>query len=179
MVHGDPRPENIFLTPLTFIDFQLSMEAPAEHDIMWMTIYGFESEYRRDHELELLFHFHNCLRKRGVNTKSHSIEAVAFHYADATGFMLAQQIMQQKFCQESQERSTCIETFVDVLLRLDSFIQDWNISEMLKFNLSRVKQGLMKQPITNSQLRACIPDSIVSKIDSMKSSQPQEEEDLS
>ena len=58
LVHGDPRPENIFLTPLTFIDFQLSMEAPAEHDIM-MTIYGFESEYRREHELELLFHFHN------------------------------------------------------------------------------------------------------------------------
>ena len=179
MVHGDPRPENIFLTPLTFIDFQLSMEAPAEHDIMWMTIYGFESEYRRDHELELLFHFHNCLRKRGINTKSHSIEAVAFHYADATGFMLAQQIIAAKVLSKKVKKDPLAsKLFVDVLLRLDSFIQDWDISEMLKFNLSRVKQGLTKQPITNSQLRACIPDSIVSKIDSMKSSQPQEEEDL-
>ena len=95
-MHGDPRPENIFLTPLTFIDFQLSMEAPAEHDIMWMVIYGFESEYRRKHELELLFHFHRCLRKRGIDTESHPIEAVAFHYADATGFMFAQQIIATK-----------------------------------------------------------------------------------
>ena len=82
------------------------MEAPAEHDIMWMTIYGFESEYRREHELELLFHFHNCLRKRGI--KSHSIEAVAFHYADATGFMFAQQIM--KNCTSVSKRTNLNQT---------------------------------------------------------------------
>ena len=170
MVHGDPRPENIFLTPLTFIDFQLSMEAPAEHDIMWMTIYGFESEYRREHELELLFHFHNCLRKRGI--KSHSIEAVAFHYADATGFMFAQQIIATKVLSEKVEKDPLAsKLFVDVLLRLDSFIQDWDISNMLKFHLSRVSRGLMKQPITNDELRSCIPDGLLSRLDGLKSSQ--------
>ena len=102
------------------------MEASAEHDIMWMTIHGFESEYRRDHELELLFHFHK-LRKRGI--KSHSIEAVAFHYADATGFMLAQQIIAAKVLSKKVKKDPLAsKLFVDVLLRLDSFIQDWDIS---------------------------------------------------
>lgn len=168
-MHGDPRPENIFLTPLTFIDFQLSMEAPAEHDIMWMVIYGFESEYRRKHELDLLFHFHRCLCKRGIDTESHPIEAVAFHYADATGFMFAQQIIATKIlAQKVKKDPLASKLFVDVVLRLDSFIRDWNISNMLSFHLKRVKEGLMKEPITNNQLRSCIPDPILSRLDSMK-----------
>ena len=110
LVHGDPRPENIFLTPLTFIDFQLAKEAPAEHDIMWMTIYGFESEYRRDHELELLFHFHNCLRKRGINTKSHQSRLSHF-IMQTPRFMLAQQIIAAKVLSKKVKKDPLASNF--------------------------------------------------------------------
>ena len=77
LIHGDPRPENLFFNPLTFIDFQLAMETPPEHDLMWICMYGFESKYRRTHEIDLLFHYHAELGKRGI-ILLHTLESTPF-----------------------------------------------------------------------------------------------------
>ena len=89
--------------------------------------------------------------------------------------MFAQQIIATKVLSEKVEKDPlALKLFVDVLLRLDSFIQDWDISNMLKFHLNRVSRGLMKQPITNNELRSCIPDGLLSRLDGLKSSQHKE-----
>ena len=61
------------------------------------------------------------------------------------------------------------EMFISVLKRLDIFIQDWHVSNMLEFHLNRVKKGTTKVPITNDDWRSCIPEVQLSKIDAIKS----------
>ena len=39
--------------------------------------------------------------------------------------------------------------FITVLKRLDVFIQDWDVSNMLEFHLNRVNKGTTNVPITN------------------------------
>ena len=171
LIHGDPRPENLFLNPLTFIDFQLAMETPPEHDLMWICMYGFESKYRRTHEIDLLFHYHAELGKRDIDLSKHTIENSAFHFADEAGFMFAQQIIAIKDMAKKIEQDPNMGAmFVTVLKRLDIFIQDWDIANMLRFHLNRVNTGKTKEPVTNDDWRSCIPEAQLSKIDSYKAS---------
>jgi hypothetical protein len=168
LIHGDPRPENLFFNPLTFIDLQLAMETPPEHDIMWMCMYGFGPEYRREHEIDLIYHYHTELGKRGIDLDSHTLESCAFHFGDEAGFMFAEQIIAIKdMSKKIEEDPKMGEMFVTVLKRLDAFIQDWDISKMLEFHLNRVNTGTTNVPITNDDWRSCLPEAQLQKIDAI------------
>ena len=94
-------------------------------------MYGFESKYRRTHEIDLLFHYHAELGKRGIDLSKHTIENSAFHFADEAGFMFAQQIIAIKDMAKKIEQDPNMGAmFVTVLKRLDIFIQDWDIANM-------------------------------------------------
>ena len=60
------------------------------------------------------------------------------------------------------------DMFITVLKRLDVFIQDWDVSNMLEFHLNRVNKGTTNVPITNDDWRSCIPEAQLQKIDAIK-----------
>merc|ERR1711871_1830414 len=76
LVHGDPRPENFFFEPFTAIDFQFCKEGCGEGDIVWLIVNGFETEYRREHEMNVLYRYFNALFDLQIN--DHCFERVLY-----------------------------------------------------------------------------------------------------
>jgi hypothetical protein len=68
LLHGDPHIANTYLLPEGggFLDWQLTVRGRWSHDVTYLIVTSLDIETRRKHERELLTHYREELRRRGV-----------------------------------------------------------------------------------------------------------------
>jgi hypothetical protein len=89
MTHGDFRLDNLFFLEdgsVAVIDWQLSMRAPGQADLVYFCANNLTVEMRRAHEDELIERYVNGLYDNGVSPETVSIETVRRGYTEGLLF---------------------------------------------------------------------------------------------
>jgi hypothetical protein len=133
LCHGDFRLDNLFFhdgqgsTPLTVIDWQISIKSAGTYDVGYMMSQSINVEDRRQHEHEILKLYHDALVEGGV--QGYSFEQCLEDYRWALLFCFAYPVMGGGLGDLSNERGYALaQTMME---RSATAILDWDAGALI------------------------------------------------